>query len=176
VRRGLGTAAVLAFFSLPTIACDETRRDAESVAFGMGVVVSVTDGDTLRLRDGRRVRLVQIDAPEEATDCYGHAATAELGALAPRGTTAALARDPLLDGVDDYGRVLRYLVVDGVNVNVELVRRGAAVPYFFRGARGRYADELLSAAREARDARRGLWGSCPAARLDPGRGALTGPA
>jgi endonuclease YncB( thermonuclease family) len=29
----------------------------------LGTVSSVTDGDTLRLRDGRRVRLLQIDAP-----------------------------------------------------------------------------------------------------------------
>jgi len=41
-------------------------------------------------------------------------------------------------------------------VNVELVRLGAAAPYFYRGVRGRHADELLAAARAARAARRGL--------------------
>ncbi len=59
-------------------------------------------------------------------------------------------------------------------MNVELVRAGAAAPYFFRGDRGRYADELLDAAEEARDERRGLWGACPAARLDPRRALAAG--
>ncbi len=141
-----------------------------------GVVASVTDGDTLRLRDGRRVRLVQIDAPEEETECFGRGATAELARLAPRGTEVALEADARLDRVDNYGRVLRYVLVDGENVNLELVRQGAAVPYFFRGERGRYAKELLDASREARAASLGLWSACPGARLDPGRGSLSGPA
>ena len=50
------------------------------------------------------------------------------------------------------------------------------MPYFFRGERGVYADELLSAAKDARRERRGLWGACPGAKLDPNRGSLTGPA
>ena len=61
-------------------------------------------------------------------------------------------------------------------VNLGLVEQGAAVPYFFRGERGAFADELLSAANEARSGRRGLWGACPGAKLDPNRGSLTGPA
>jgi Staphylococcal nuclease homologue len=42
-------------------------------------------------------------------------------------------------------------------VNLELVRRGAAAPYFYRGDRGRYASQLMAAARAARAAKRGLW-------------------
>jgi Staphylococcal nuclease homologue len=43
--------------------------------------------------------------------------------------------------VDQYGRLLRYVVrvADGVNVNAQLVRVGAAAPYFYAGRRGRYA-------------------------------------
>lgn len=48
-----------------------------------------------------------------------------------------LEADARLDGKDRYGRLLRYVWRDGVNVNVELVRRGAAAPYFYRGDRGR---------------------------------------
>ena len=44
------------------------------------------------------------------------------------------------------------------------------MPYFFRGEHGVHADELLSAAKEARRERRGLWGACPGAKLDPSRG------
>ena len=60
-------------------------------------------------------------------------------------------------------------------MNLELVRRGAAAPYFFRGERGRFAEALLGAAREARAARRGLWGRCPETELDPERQVDTGP-
>jgi endonuclease YncB( thermonuclease family) len=141
----------------------------------VGVVVSnVVDGDTLRLTDGRSVRLVQIDSPEARTECYGEAATAVLTRLTPRGTSIGIEGDPGLDDRDEHGRLLRYVVLGDTVMNVELVRLGAAVPYFFRKDRGAYADRLLEAADEARAAHRGMWKACPDARLDPYRGALTG--
>src|SRR6185312_14546143 len=109
------------------------------------------DGDTLDLRDGRRVRLVQIDAPELGEgECFARASLAELRQLAPPGARVELEQDAALDDVDRYGRLLRYATVDETSVNVELVRRGAAAPYFFRDQRGRLADELLDAVAEAR--------------------------
>ena len=66
-----------------------------------------------------------------------------------------LVRDPALDGTDRYGRQLRYVFVYGTNVNVALVREGAASPYFFHDERGRYAPLLLAAVEKARAARRG---------------------
>ena len=140
-----------------------------------GRVAFVADGDTLRLLDGRRVRLVQIDAPEPASECYGRQATRVLALVAPPGTRLELERDPRLDDADRFGRLLRYAHAGDRNVNVELVDRGAAAPYFFRGARGRYARELEAAASEARAGRRGLWTACPRARLDPERALDTGP-
>jgi endonuclease YncB( thermonuclease family) len=141
-----------------------------------GVVRVVVDGDTVHLDDGRRIRLVQIDAPEERRECYGNAATRDLERLVPAGSRIQLTADDGLDDRDDGGRLLRYVFFGGRNVNLQLVARGAAAPYFFRKARGRYADELLSAARDARSRRLGLWGACPGARLDPALGSLTGPA
>lgn len=141
---------------------------------GAAVVERVNDGDTLTLTSGAKVRLVQIDAPELETDCYGRTALKALLALAPRGTHVTLAADPSLDDRDAYGRLLRYVFVRGENVNVALVREGAASPYFFRNTRGRYAGELLGAADEARAAGRGFWAACPGARLSPGLGSITG--
>jgi micrococcal nuclease len=134
-----------------------------------GRVAGVPDGDTIRLEDGRRIRLVQIDAPEREGECFGARAAAILAALLPAGTPIELERDPALDDVDRFGRLLRYVLRDGTSVNLELVDRGAAAPYFYRGERGRQAGALLAAARRARDARRGLWGACPATRLAPAR-------
>jgi len=135
----------------------------------------VADGDTLRLDRGRRVRLVQIDAPERGEECYGVQAQAALALLAPSGETVRLEREPGLDDRDRFGRLLRTVFVGELNVNLALVERGAAAPYFYRGDRGRGAAALLRAAERARAERRGLWGACPAARLRPTRAVEAGP-
>ena len=139
-------------------------------------VARVVDGDTIVLADDRRVRLVQIDSPEQGDECYAAQATAELRSLLPPGTRVRLEGDPALDGVDRYHRLLRYVLRDGENLNLELVRRGAAAPYFYRGVRGRHADRLLDAAEAARSAPRGLWAACLGTPLEPDRQVDTGPA
>lgn len=146
-----------------------------AIVIDRGVTVRAYDGDTLALRDGRRVRLVQIDTPELGSgECYSRAARSELLRLVPLGSTVVLEADGRLDKVDRYKRLLRYVRRAGVNVNLELVRRGAATPYFYGGDKGRYANTLLAAAVQARAARRGLWKACPSTRLDPSRPASTG--
>jgi len=124
-------------------------------------VARVGDGDTFDLRAGDRVRLVQIDAPELGEgECHARESRRELERLAAPGERIELESDPELDDTDRYGRLLRYVHAADTNVNVELVRRGAATPYFRRGDEGTYADELLDAVDEARRASRGMWGSC----------------
>jgi endonuclease YncB( thermonuclease family) len=167
LRRLVPTAFVIALLLVPAA----TSRPAVE----RGVIASVTDGDTLRLVDGRRVRLLQIDTPELGSgECYSRAARTELLRLAPPGPHVVLEADPQLDRVDGYGRASRYIGRGGGNVNVELVRRGAATPYFYRGERGRYAGALVTAAALARAAKRGLWKACPATVLDPYRPVQTG--
>jgi micrococcal nuclease len=97
-----------------------------------------------------------------------------LVALAPPGKRVVLEADPALDRVDRYGRLLRYVKRNGVNVNLELARRGAAAPYFYRGDRGRYAGSLMRVAQSAKAAKRGLWRACPRTVLDPFRAVSTG--
>jgi endonuclease YncB( thermonuclease family) len=88
-----------------------------------------------------------------------------------------LYREPKTDAVDRYGRLLRYVfrVRDGLNINLQLVRLGAAAPYFYDYRRGRYAGLLVRLARRARARRLGLWSRCPATPWDPDRGVSTGP-
>ena len=168
--------SLLAVAALAALAAGcQSGTDTEPAAGRTRAVVEwVNDGDTLTLTSGARVRLVQIDAPELESDCYGRPALRALIALVPKGTRVILVRDPGLDDRDRYGRLLRYLFVRDENVNVQLVREGAASPYFFRGDRGRYADALLDAVDEARAAQRGYWGACPGADLNTGLGSITG--
>ncbi len=139
-------------------ACSEAEVTRSEDA---GVVQRVADGDSIVLEGGDRVRLLQIDAPELGQgECYGREALRELDRMLRRGEAVTLESDPRLDRVDRHRRLLRYVHAAGVNVNVELVRRGAAAPFFKGGVRGRHADTLLDALDEARDARGGMWGAC----------------
>ena len=149
-------AAVVATGALT--ACGE----AETVGSeDRATVQRVADGDSLVLRGGARVRLLQIDAPELGTnECYGRDALRELERRLQPGDAIVLAADPRLDRVDRFQRLLRYVHVEDTNVNLELVRSGAATPYFRGGVRGQHADALLDAVDEARDERRGMWGAC----------------
>jgi endonuclease YncB( thermonuclease family) len=70
---------------------------------------------------------------------------------------------PATDLIDNYGRLLRYVVRarDRLNINLYLVKVGAAAPYFYDGRRGRYAELLIRLALRARRLHLGLWGRCP---------------
>lgn len=70
--------------------------------------------------------------------------------LLPPGIRVWLLSEPATDRIDDFGRLLRYVVraQDGVNVNVRLVALGAAAPYFYPGAQ-RTVREPTGGAREA---------------------------
>lgn len=95
--------------------------------------------------------------------------------LLPEGTRVRLITEPATDRVDQYGRLLRYVIRarDGLNVNVRLAAVGAAAPYFYKERRGRYASRLETLARRARAKHLGLWGACPHTPWDPNRGVQT---
>ena len=158
-------------------------RDAAGAKLASGGLLAridhVADGDTVDLTNGQRVRLVQIDTPEVyfSPECYGKQASRITKRLLPPGTLVRLYGEPKTDAVDAYGRLLRYVfrVRDSLNVNVLLVRVGAAAPYFYDRRRGRYARLLVRLGLRARRRHLGLWGHCPGTPWDPNRGVSTGP-
>jgi micrococcal nuclease len=159
---------VLALFAFAWVTRGNSKKNA--------VVAAVIDGDTIELVGGQRVRLVQIDTPEKRVECYGDQASALTRQLIPAGTHVRIEQDPKLDQVDRYQRKLAYVWKGDEDVNVTLVRDGAAGVWFFQGRRGRYASEFLDAADEARADQNGLWGTCPLARFDPNDSMSSGPA
>jgi micrococcal nuclease len=170
IRLAWGTAsAALAVIAIgaPPPATDGAGRK-ESAIFRVG---HVADGDTIDLANGARVRLVQIDTPEVyfSPECYGREASAVTKRLLPPGVAVRLLAEPATDRVDQYGRLLRYVVRvrDRLNVNIRLVAVGAAAPYFYAHRRGRYAARLQALARRARARKLGLWGRCPGTPYDP---------
>jgi micrococcal nuclease len=155
----MSTRAVLALTAVScavAVAAGSSSGDRSSATLAY-----VVDGDTIALTSGRHVRLLQIDTPELGSgECYARRAARDLRTLLHRGATVELLADARLDAVDRYGRLLRYVFHQGVDINLRLVARGDATVWFYRGARGRYARQLLDAARRARAERRGIWRAC----------------
>nr|WP_052081130.1 thermonuclease family protein [Pseudomonas sp. ML96] len=124
-------------------------------------VAKVVDGDTLRLADGRSVRLIGINAPERARDGrpaepFAEAATRRLQAL----VAANEGRVGLRVGVkarDHYGRTLAHAYDRvGGNLEAQLLAEGLGYRVAFEPATG-----LESCQREAEAVARqrhlGLW-------------------
>jgi micrococcal nuclease len=137
------------------VSAEEHSSDGSAIA-----VRSVTDGDTLVVADGRRVRLAQVDAPE-TNECFGAASTQALRDLV-EGHAVELRRTSG-PTTDRYGRTLADVLVEGRSVNEALVRAGAAEWYEQFGHEDvELAARLESAEKVARQAARGLWSECHA--------------
>lgn len=118
-------------------------------------VVDVVDGDTIRLDlagDQETVRLVGINAPERG-ECLAEEAGRRLQDLVA-GQEVELVQDR--SDRDRYGRLLRYVEVDGVDVGAELVRAGLALARRYPPDTRR-ADRYEVLQREADDAGVGMW-------------------
>ena len=138
-RATIGTIEVAALLAL-VLALVLVATAASGTQSPVYRIDRVTDGDTVVLRNGQVIRLVQIDTPEVffGLECYGRAASLATKRLLPPGTRVRLSPEPATDRVDGFGRLLRYVVRahDGINVNVGLVATGAAAPWFYEGAPG----------------------------------------
>lgn len=124
-------------------------------------VLSVVDGDSLWVLDpaGARVevRLAEIDSPE-GNQPYGDRARQELRDLVARKYVRLE-----LHGTDQYGRTLAHVYVGAVDVNAEMVRRGAAWAY----RKYLHDEKLLTLEKTARDEKRGLWALPESKRVPP---------
>lgn len=90
----------------PAPAVVEPVKPAPSVENGV-LIARVIDGDTVELTDGRRVRVLGIDAPELGQPCFGEA-TDNLAKLIGS-VPVSLTPDDSQADVDQYGRLLRYV-------------------------------------------------------------------
>ncbi|MGH7927549.1 MAG: thermonuclease family protein, partial [Candidatus Binatia bacterium] len=86
-------------------------------------VARVIDGDTIEIETGEKVRYIGIDAPETSGECLHAEATAKNQELV-EGKLIRLEKD--ISEVDSFGRLLRYVYIDGHMINETLVREGFA--------------------------------------------------
>jgi micrococcal nuclease len=118
-------------------------------------VVEVVDGDTIRVEvagEQESVRLIGINAPERG-ECLADEATDRLRDLIG-GDAVELVTDRT--DRDRYGRLLRHVEVDGVDVGAEVVRAGLALARDYPPDTTR-SDEYAAAQRAAQDAGVGMW-------------------
>jgi micrococcal nuclease len=128
-----------------------------------GKVVRVVDGDTIKVRIGRRVetvRLIGVDTPETVdrrspVQYFGREASAFVKRVANQ-ERVRLERDPECSNRDKYRRLLRYVYLeDGTLLNAEIIAQGYGFAYT------KYPFSLVTKCRRlekaARREGRGLW-------------------
>ena len=143
------------------LSTDFSAQGAELTPGETGVVIEVSDGDTLTLSDGLVVRLVGLQAPKlplgrsrfltwpmapESRDALKDLVLRRAVTLSYGGTRR-----------DRHGRALAHLHrTDGLWVQGEMIARGLARVYSFQDNRT-CVTELLDIERQARVAHQGLW-------------------
>lgn len=124
-------------------------------------VSRVIDGDTIELSDGRVLRYIGVDTPEtvhptKGQECFGKEAS-NFNKELVLNKTVQLEKD--VSETDRYGRILRYVWLDGQLVNKTLVEEGYAFARSFPPDIAKQ-DILKSAENSARESMKGLWGVC----------------
>ena len=118
-------------------------------------VVEISDGDTFKLSDGKTFRLYGVNAPEVKEPFFEEAKALTENLVL--GKEISFEQEENYK-VDKFGRELGYVFIDGVNLNVELVRNGLAkVVLYEKRAKIKYQDELLSAEKSAQELSLGIW-------------------
>ncbi len=144
---------VCGVWAIALVWCGPARAQCPLEIIGSGKVASVPDGRTLRLTDGRAVRLSAIEVANEGGSAASSAKVALEALAGDRDVTLkAVTRE-----IDRYGRIAAYPVPEGAQVPLQhtLLAQGQARVSPLAEAPCR--PELLALEAHARQARLGLW-------------------
>jgi len=119
-----------------------------------GKVVSIADGDTVTILDSdkrqHKIRLYGIDTPEKG-QAFGKAAKKYTSRLVARKNVQVISYD-----TDRYGRTVGVVLVDGKNVNQNLIGAGLAWQYR-KYCKASFCDDWLQLEKKAKTSKVGLW-------------------
>lgn len=156
---GIISALLFCLLSLPTQAKEAIRCPTEHID-QQALVTYIYDGDTVRLNDGRKVRLIGINTPERgykgnASEPFAEAAYQHLTQLLPPGTKVQLRLGA--EPRDKYDRLLAHLFLpNGMNLSAQLLSEGFATAIVHPPniwAHGCYARQEI----RARKRSKGIW-------------------
>ncbi|HLC91810.1 MAG TPA: thermonuclease family protein [Candidatus Saccharimonadales bacterium] len=145
---------------------DNARQVAQTSQPGLYHVTEFLDGDTIVVDmngSEETIRFIGVDTPEthdprKAVQCFGKAAAGFTKNLI--GTNnVRLEADALNTNRDRYNRLLRYIYLPNETlVNAEIIKQGYGFAYLsFPFTK---SDEFHHYETVARNANKGLWGSC----------------
>jgi micrococcal nuclease len=124
-------------------------------------VKHIDDGDTIICENQDitiRVRLAGINAPETSKDKRD---AGQPFSLQARQVLEKLILDKIVDvkgyGLDDYNRLIGLILLNGKNINLEMVQQGMAEAYKGRSPNGFDIEPYRKAEKEARGSLRGIW-------------------
>ena len=160
-------AVTLLFCSCDLLNDDSSATPVASTADPNLVSVNVDrviDGDTIEVMlngTKEKIRFIGVDTPESVNPDkkrnvpYGEISS-EFTKQNLEGKTVELEFDA--EERDQYGRVLAYVYLDGEMFNKRLVDEGNAVVLTYP-PNVKYTDVFIDAQKQAREAKKGLWGS-----------------
>lgn len=163
-------------------ATDENQAPATNPRDYWHEVISVTDGDTIKVRvDGKeeKIRIIGIDSPEAttSTECFGTEASAKARELLTDGWVQ-LETDPSQSNRDRYNRLLRFVwLSDGRDFGRTMIDTGYAFEYTY-SLPYTYQAAYQTAETTAKQDARGLWAadSCNGQRAIPQPAVTAAPA
>ncbi len=126
-------------------------------------VIRIIDGDTFEIylnRKIEKVRLLGINSPESVNpnkklECFGLESSEKLKTILEN-KIIKLEADETQDNRDRYGRLLRYVFLDEININKKLIEEGYGFEYTYKKPY-KYQKEFEIAEKIAKENNQGLW-------------------
>ncbi|MCK5040620.1 MAG: thermonuclease family protein [Candidatus Aenigmarchaeota archaeon] len=128
------------------LSCDETEKEIFSKPDKTtdtifeneerAKVIRIIDGDTIEVQIGtiiEKIRIIGLDTPEtkhptKGVQCFGKEATEKMTELT-KGKTITLEKDHSGDNRGKYGRLLRYVIIEGKDIGLQMVKEGYGISY-----------------------------------------------
>lgn len=151
------------------IAQAEAFCKARELTPTFATVTRVVDGDTIKLANGKTVRVLGPDTPEICHPdrkgnfdpaCHDEPLGAEATAFTKKmveGKEVVLIGDPIVGDEDVFARKLRYVYLKDENLGLALVRAGFAPMYEHFSKKAKLYADYRAAEDEAKAAKRGVW-------------------
>lgn len=140
-----------------------TKEEKKALTY---TLLEVVDGDTIRVKNSegkeQSVRMIGLDAPESTTmrygyaECFGKESANHLKLLLKDTKEVQIESDLTQTATDKYGRLLGYVVLNGVNLNQKMIEDGYGFEYTYN-LPYKYQSEFKSAQKTALEKKFGLW-------------------